>query len=286
MAACTAAPKATASLGLMDLLGSLSGEDGCLHCGTKSNCFVGVDGLVGLLAIEELLDHGLDLWDSRGSPDQHNLMYIALVDATVLQTLLHRAHRIPEIIHIELLEARSREGAGVVDSLEQAVYFDRGLCRRRQGALRTFALCPQAPDGTLVPRHVLAAILALEVLQAEIDDPVVKIFPAEMGISGSGLDLENPIFDRQQRHIESTASHVVNQNIPFSTALLVQAIRNRCSCWLVNDAQDVHPRDRASILGGLTLGIVEVGRHSDDCIVDFASQVRLCGLLHLEQDHR
>merc|ERR1719336_3792094 len=201
MAACTAAPKATASLGLMDLLGSLSGEDGCLHCGTKSNRLIRVDGLVGLLAVEELLDHGLDLWDSCGSPNQNHLMHIALVDATVLQALFHRTHRVPEIIHIELLEASSREGARIIDSLEQAVYFDRGLCRRRQSALRTFALCPQAPDRTLVTRHVLATILTLEVLQAEIDDPVVKIFPAEMGVSGSGLDLENPIFDRQQRNI-------------------------------------------------------------------------------------
>merc|ERR1719336_281531 len=285
MAACTAAPKATASLGLMDLLGSLSGEDGCLHCGTKSNCFVGVDGLVGLLAIEELLDHGLDLWDSRGSPDQHHLMHIALVDATVLQALFHGTHRIPEVVHVELLEASSREGARIVDSLEQAVYFDRGLCRRRQSALRTLALRPQTPDRTLVPRHVLATILTLEVLQAEIDDPVVEILPTEMGISSSGLDLENPIFDGQQRNIESTTSHVINQDIPLSTALLVQAVRNCCGCWLVDDAQDIHPRDRASILGGLTLGIVEVGGHSDDCVVDFASQVRLCGLLHLEQDH-
>merc|ERR1719382_963231 len=113
---------------ILDLRRAFTCEDGGLHCSTKGNCFVGVDGPVGLLAIEELLNHGLDLRDSSGSTDKNHLVHIALVNATVAQALFHRTHRIPEVIHVELLEASSRKGARIVDSLEQAIYFNGGLC--------------------------------------------------------------------------------------------------------------------------------------------------------------
>ena len=77
------------------------------------------------------------------------------------------------------------------------------------------------------------------------------------------------LFDGQQRDVEGAAAHVIDQNIPLATALLVQAIGNRCSHWLVEGAQDIHARDRASVLGRLALGVIEVGRNSNDCVVGF-----------------
>merc|ERR1712038_876937 len=89
---------------ILDLRRSFPCEDGCLHCSTEGNCFVGVDGLVWLLAIEELLNHGLDLWNSSGTTHKNHLMHVALVDATVPQAFLHGTHRIPEVVHVELFE--------------------------------------------------------------------------------------------------------------------------------------------------------------------------------------
>ena len=42
----------------------------------------------------------------------------------------------------------------------------------------------------------------------------------------------------------------------------------------------------SSILRGLSLGIVEVSRDSDDRVLDVSAQVSLCRLLHLDQHHR
>merc|ERR1740139_683828 len=121
IAACTAAPKATASSGLMDLQGSLplqnswiiactlgirvdpptsttsctfflsiplsrrvfSGQDCSLHGRTEGHSFVRVDGPARLLAVKELLDHCLHFGDTSGSTNQHNLVHVFLVDSAV-----------------------------------------------------------------------------------------------------------------------------------------------------------------------------------------------------------
>src|SRR5580658_9820079 len=42
--------------------------------------------------------------------------------------------------------------------------------------------------------------------------------------------------------------------------------------------------DAASILGGLTLAVVEIRRHGDHRLGDFLAEIVLCRLLHLLQD--
>merc|ERR1712188_47264 len=70
-----------------------------------------------------------------------------------------------------------------------------------------------------------------------------------------------------------------------SRGFLVQAICDGCGGRLVNDTQDVQPSDGTSVLGCLTLGVVEVGRHSDDNILDVLADEGLGGLLHLDEHH-
>lgn len=53
----------------------------------------------------------------------------------------------------------------------------------------------------------------------------------------------------------------------------------------VNDTEDVQVIDGTSILGGLTLGVVEVSRDSNDWVGDVSTKVRLSGLPHLGQNH-
>ena len=159
------------------------------------------------------------------------------------------------------------------------------LCGRRQSALGTLALSAQASDGTLVASHVLATILSLEVLHAEIHHSVVEVFTTQMGVTSSGLHLKDSILNCQQRHIESASTHVVDQHISLPSALLVKTISDGSGSRLVDDAQHVHAWNGACIFGGLTLRIVEVSRHGDHCVINLGTQVRLSRLLHLQQNH-
>mmetsp|Transcript_64997 Transcript_64997/g.146583 ORF Transcript_64997/g.146583 Transcript_64997/m.146583 type:complete len:94 (-) Transcript_64997:586-867(-) len=92
----------------------------------------------------------------------------------------------------------------------------------------------------MVAGHVLAAVLTLEVLKAEVHDAVVKVLPAQVGVTGCCLDLKDSVFDSQKGHVEGAASHVVDQNVALSAALLVQTVGNGSRSWLVDDSQHVH----------------------------------------------
>ena len=94
-------------------------------------------------------------------------MYVRLVELGVPQGLLHRLHRPPEQVGVELLEPRPRHGRVEVDALEQRVDLDVGLRRGGEGPLGPLAGGPQAADGPLVSGQVLL-VLPLELRQKMI----------------------------------------------------------------------------------------------------------------------
>mmetsp|Transcript_121575 Transcript_121575/g.344507 ORF Transcript_121575/g.344507 Transcript_121575/m.344507 type:complete len:175 (-) Transcript_121575:329-853(-) len=137
----------------------------------------------------------------------------------------------------------------------------------------------------MVPGHVLAAVFAFEVLQAKVDDAIVKIFAAEVRVTGSRLNFENPILDCQDRHIEGASAHVVNENVLLTASLLVQPIRNRSCRRLINDTQHIHARDGTSVFRRLALGVIEICWNCHHSIVHFPAQVCFRCLFHFQEDH-
>ena len=89
---------------VLDLLAALSGEDGSLNGSAVSDSLIGVDGSVELLAVEEFLEHGLDLGDSGGTTDEDDLVDLGLGDVRVAEDLLYGGHALAEVGHAELLE--------------------------------------------------------------------------------------------------------------------------------------------------------------------------------------
>lgn len=103
-----------------------------------------------------------------------------------------------------------------------------------------------------------------------------------MGVTSGSLDGENTALDVKKRDIESTTAQIVDQDVALLLGLSrAQTVGNSGSSRLVNDTKDVEASNSTSILGSLTLIVVEVGRNSDDGLLDLLTELGLGNLLHL-----
>mmetsp|Transcript_120714 Transcript_120714/g.352550 ORF Transcript_120714/g.352550 Transcript_120714/m.352550 type:complete len:291 (-) Transcript_120714:928-1800(-) len=129
---------------------TLAAEDASLYGCTVCHGLIGVDAAVGLLAIEEVFDKLLDLWDAGGATHQHNLIDLILLEPRVLHYLLHWAKCVLEEVVVDLLEACPRKRLGEVNAVVEGINLHVGLVCRAKCALRLFDLSAELLDGTLV----------------------------------------------------------------------------------------------------------------------------------------
>ncbi|SPQ20609.1 c73ff6cb-8731-470e-9cf7-86bd75ccbeed [Thermothielavioides terrestris] len=271
-----------------DLVGRLRGgvarQDGGLDGGTIGNGLIRVDRLVGLLAVEVVRNELLDTGDTGRATDKHDLVDLGLVDLGIRQDAVDRLQGRAEEILAELLEASTGDGGVEVDALKERVDLNRGLSRRRQGALGTLAGSAKAAQSTGIGRQV-CEMLPLELVDEVVHKAVVEVLTAQVGVTSSRLDLEDALLNGQERHIEGTATEIEDQDVALAINLLVETVGNGSRGGLVDDTEHVQAGNETSILGGLALRIVEVGGNSDDSVGDGATEVGLSGLAHLGQDH-
>ena len=270
-----------------DLVGGLgrlvTGQDSGLDGGTVGNGLIGVDGLVGVL-VEEVGDELLDLGDTGGTTDKDDLVDGGLVNLGVTEDTLNGLHGAAEEILAELFETGTGDGGVEVNTLEERVDLDRGLGSGREGALGTLASGAETTESTGVGGQILL-VLALELVDEVVDQTVVEVLTTQVGVTSSGLNLEDTLLDGQKRNIESTTTEIEDQNVALTLDLLVKTVCNGSGGGLVNDTEDVETGNETGVLGSLTLRVVEVGRDSNDSIVDGATEVSLSGLTHLDEDH-
>jgi len=94
---------------------------------------------------------------------------------------------------------------------------------------------------------------------------------------GGGLTL-----DVQKGDIESTTTQIEDQDVALLVRLSgTKSVSNSSGSGLIDDTKDIQSSDGAGILGGLTLVVVEVGRNSDDGLLNGLSQLCFGNLLHL-----
>lgn len=94
---------------------------------------------------------------------------------------------------------------------------------------------------------------------------VVKVFTAKVSVTSGCEDFEHAVVNGEKGHIEGTTAQIVDDNLTFA-ALLVKSVGDSGSCRFVDDSQNVETGDGASILGCLTLSVVEVGRDTLDML--------------------
>jgi hypothetical protein len=128
-------------------------------------------------------------------------------------------------------------------------------------------------------------VLPLELLDKVVDETVVKVFTSQMGVTGSSLDLEDTLLNGQDGDIESSSSEIEDKNVLLTLGLLVKTVGDSGGGRLVDDSENLETGNDTSILGGLSLRVVEVGGNGDDSLTDGSTKVGLGGLLHLDEDH-
>src|SRR3569833_456087 len=147
--------------------------------------------------------------------------------------------------------------------------------------LGLFGLFLQTLQGQLVLAQV-DALLLLELVGQVVDQAQVEVLAAQEGVAVGGLHLEHAVADLQDRDVEGAAAEVIDGDL--AAFVLFQAVGQGGRGRLVDDAQHFQAGDLAGVLGGLALGVVEVGRDGNDRLLDLLAEEGFGVVLDLAED--
>ena len=266
----------------LDVAAKHAALDGC----ADSHALVGVDALEAFLA-GQLFDLVLHGRDTGRAADQKDLGDIIGSQACVGHGLLDRARGRFDQMGGQLVELCPRQrdvevlrAGGVSGDIREVDVGGGDAGQLDLGLLGGFL---QSLHGDLVVGQV-DALRLLELGDEVVHDALVEIVAAEVGVAVGGQNFDDAVADVQDGDIERAAAEVIDHDLLLG--FLVDAVGQRSRGRLVDDTLDVETGDLAGVLGGLTLGVVEVGRDGDDGFGDGAAEVSLCVSLQLLQDHR
>jgi hypothetical protein len=268
-----------------DLLSSLvAGENTTLNSSAESDSLIGVDVLASLLS-EELLKHGLNLGDTGRTTNKNNVVNVGLLHLGVLEDLLNGLEGLLEEIVVELLELGAGEGLGEILALVEGLDFDLGGLLGRERTLGLLDLALQLTHSLCVLGDINVVLLVV-LLDEVADDTVVEIFTSQVSVTSGGQNLENTLLDGEDGHIECTTTKIVDEDLALGlVGDLVKTVSQSGRGGLVDDTENVKTGDSASVLGGGTLSVVEVGGDGDDGVLDGLTEIALSDLLHLSKNH-
>ena len=135
--------------------GGLAGEDTGLDGGTVGNSLIGVDGLLELLAVEELAEELLDLGDTGRTTDKDDLVNGGLLDSGILEDLSNGLEGTGEGLGVQVLETGTSDVDVEVLTVEEGVDLNGGLSTGREGTLGTLASSAETTEGTGITGKIL-----------------------------------------------------------------------------------------------------------------------------------
>jgi len=198
--------------------------------------------------------------------------------------LLNWRHALSEEINAKFLELGTRKSARVILTISESLTFDFRLMSSWENTLGLFTLGTKTTESTCVAANVDTSLL-LEVLKAVVDDSVIEIFTTQVSVTIGGLNFEDTVFNGKEWNIKSTTTKIENENVALTFSLLVKTVSDSSGGGFVDNTLDVETRDGTSILGGLSLWVIEISGDSDDGVLNGLSEVSFSDFLHLEENH-
>ena len=127
-------------------------------------------------------------------------------------------------------------------------------------------------------RHLILrqidAVLPLELCHHPVHNLLVKVIAAKTCITIRSQHLERTAREFEDRYIKCAAAKVKYEDSLI--IIFIKAIGKSCSRRLIDDTQNLETGNLASVLGCLTLAVIEVSRNGDDSLADGLAKVSLC----------
>ncbi len=118
-----------------------------------------------------------------------------------------------------------------------------------------------------------------------MDQCLVKVIAAQMSVARCTDNLKHLVTVRviyfQHRHIKGTAAQIEHHDLLVFCSF--QAVGHRRRGRFIDDTSHFKTGNLTGVLGGLALGVVEVGGNSDHRLIHLVAQVRLGRLLELTE---
>jgi len=124
----------------------------------------------------------LDLGDSSGSTNEHDLINVSLLHACVIQNLLDGLQSLLEEVIAKFLESSSGDGLREIESVDQVLNGDLGLVDGREVSLGLLDLTLELLHGSGVFLDILVVLL-LEDLDEVLSQTLVKVLTAQVGVT-------------------------------------------------------------------------------------------------------
>ena len=113
---------------------------------------------------------------------------------------------------------------------------------------------------------------------------MVPVVAAQVVVASGGQNFEHAVAELKHGNVERAATKVEHEDL-LILVHLVETVSQSRSGRLIDNTLHVEASDLASVFGGLTLGVVEVCRNSDDGLGDRLAHALLGVGLQLLQNH-
>ena len=115
-----------------------------------------------------------------------------------------------------------------------------------------------------------------------VDKCLVEVVTTKVCITIGTDYAKYPISYFQHGNVKRATTKVEDSN--FLLAFTLKTVGQCSRSWLIDNSHDFKTRNLPSVFRGLSLRVVKVCRHRNDCLVNLMAKVAFCRLLERPQD--